>query len=98
RAGPPSFPYATLFRSRGGWDALRRDDPDWYAAWRALPEEERNPMRTYTVRTVRQNLREVDVDVVMHGDAGPASRWALSAAAGDRSEEHTSELQSREKL
>nr|BFF17275.1 hypothetical protein GCM10025730_07960 [Promicromonospora thailandica] len=40
-------------------------------------------MRTYTVRTVRQNLREVDVDVVMHGDTGPASRWALTAAAGD---------------
>lgn len=68
---------------RGGWDGLRRDDPDWYAAWRSLPDDERNPMRTYTVRTVRQNLREVDVDVVMHGDTGPASRWALTAAAGD---------------
>ena len=56
---------------------------DWYENWRALPEERRNPMRTYTVRYVRTAQREVDVDFVLHGDLGPASRWASAAAIGD---------------
>ncbi|MGZ4520604.1 MAG: siderophore-interacting protein, partial [Mycobacteriaceae bacterium] len=39
--------------------------PDWYAAWRALPTERRNPVRTYTVRVARPERREVDVDFVL---------------------------------
>ncbi|MDG4798788.1 siderophore-interacting protein [Micromonospora sp. WMMD1082] len=57
--------------------------PDWYAQWRALPDHQRNPIRTYTVRAVRQQLSEVDVDLVLHGDGGPASRWARRARPGD---------------
>jgi NADPH-dependent ferric siderophore reductase len=60
------------------------DGPDWYLRWRALPDERRNPIRTYTVRAVRPHLSEVDVDLVLHGDAGPASRWARRARPGDR--------------
>ncbi|GAA1139582.1 siderophore-interacting protein [Kitasatospora gansuensis] len=56
----------------------------WFHAWRALPEEVRAVMRSYTVRAARPELGEVDVDFVLHGDAGPASRWAGRAAAGDR--------------
>ncbi|MBY8870261.1 siderophore-interacting protein [Micromonospora sp. PLK6-60] len=58
--------------------------PDWYARWRALPEHRRNPVRTYTVRAVRPHLAEVDVDLVLHGDGGPATRWARRARPGDR--------------
>lgn len=56
---------------------------EWYARWRALPDEERNPMRTYTVRAVRPAEREIDVDFVLHGTQGPASAWALGAGVGD---------------
>lgn len=56
---------------------------DWYARWRALPEHLRNPIRTYTVRAVRPHLAEVDVDLVLHGDGGPATRWARRASVGD---------------
>lgn len=60
----------------------------WYSEWRALPEELRNPVRTYTVRHVRAPAREVDVDMVVHGDVGgsvgPAGRFALEAHPGDR--------------
>ena len=56
---------------------------DWYGTWRALPDERRHPMRTYTARSVRNDRREVDVDVVLHGDLGPASRWATTATPGD---------------
>ncbi|SDF35392.1 NADPH-dependent ferric siderophore reductase, contains FAD-binding and SIP domains [Blastococcus fimeti] len=58
-------------------------DPDWYGAWRALPAERQMPIRTYTVRALRAELREVDVDFVLHGATGPASAWAETAAVGD---------------
>jgi NADPH-dependent ferric siderophore reductase len=55
----------------------------WYEAWRDLPDEHRNPIRTYTVRQARPEHREVDIDFVTHGDAGPASRWVRAAIVGD---------------
>jgi NADPH-dependent ferric siderophore reductase len=58
-------------------------DDDWYGAWRNLPDERRNPIRTYTVRNARPEHREVDIDFVTHGDAGPASRWVRAALVGD---------------
>ena len=58
------------------------DGPDWYPRWRALPTERRNPIRTYTVRAVRPRAAEVDVDLVLHGDGGPAARWAIAARPG----------------
>ncbi|MFE6963716.1 siderophore-interacting protein [Agromyces sp. NPDC057679] len=59
------------------------DGEDWYTAWRELPAELRNPFRTYTVRAVRPELREVDIVFAGHGDAGPASAWAGRAEPGD---------------
>ncbi|WP_422769526.1 siderophore-interacting protein [Plantactinospora sp. WMMC1484] len=67
----------------GGLDHLPTG-PDWYARWRELAERQQPPIRTYTVRAVRQHRREVDVDMVRHGDGGPATRWANRAAVGDR--------------
>lgn len=56
--------------------------PDWYDRWRSLPDEHRNPIRTYTVRASRPALREVDVDVVLHGATGPAGRFAATCRPG----------------
>lgn len=67
----------------GGYDALT-SDPDWQAHWRQLPADEQPPIRTYTVRDVRPDDREIDLDMVLHGDTGPASRLAASAAVGDQ--------------
>ena len=61
-------------------------DGSWYSRWRELPDEKRNPFRTYTVRAVRPELAEVDVDMVSHGDgddSGPASRWLARVRVGD---------------
>ncbi|MGN6408125.1 MAG: siderophore-interacting protein [Curtobacterium sp.] len=59
------------------------DGEDWYAAWRALPDAVRNPLRTYTVRSFRPDARELDIDFVAHGDTGPASRWVSSCHVGE---------------
>lgn len=64
-----------------GFDTFPGDE--WWPAWRELPAEQQNPLRTYTARAVRPALREVDVDFVLHGVAGPASAWATTARVGD---------------
>ncbi|NYF16236.1 NADPH-dependent ferric siderophore reductase [Microbacterium sp. AK009] len=63
-------------------DAMPTDE-DWYTRWRALPEGQRVPFRTYTTRAVRHAEREVDIDMVSHEVSGPASAWIASAAEGD---------------
>lgn len=55
---------------------------DWYARYRALPDDARPPMRTFTLRQLRAGECEVDVDFVLHGQTGPASRWATHARPG----------------
>ncbi|GGA65766.1 hypothetical protein GCM10011490_15540 [Pseudoclavibacter endophyticus] len=65
------------------------EEGSWYARWRELPDVKRNPIRTYTVRAVRPDAREIDIDVVRHPalpgtELGPAARWAAGARPGDR--------------
>ena len=55
----------------------------WYEQWQAMADGERPVLRTYTVRRSRPRAAEVDLDVVLHGDAGPGSAWACRAAPGD---------------
>jgi NADPH-dependent ferric siderophore reductase len=73
---------------QGAFDLAQAPGADWYGWWRALPDADRPVMRTYTVRAVRPDAGEVDVDFVLHGvedgHAGPASAWAARACAGDR--------------
>ncbi|MFR9676982.1 siderophore-interacting protein [Streptomyces sp. TR06-5] len=55
---------------------------DWFARYRAMDPAERPVMRAYTVREQRDG--ELDIDFALHGDGGPASRWAGEARPGDR--------------
>ena len=57
-------------------------DPDYLAAWKAGPPESWPPLRVYTIRAFRPAQLEVDVDFALHGDGGPASRWASAARPG----------------
>ncbi|MFJ4196818.1 siderophore-interacting protein [Pseudomonas sp. NPDC089534] len=54
----------------------------WYSRFRAMLADRRPAMRTYTIRHLRAELGEVDIDFVLHGETGPASRWALRAQPG----------------
>ncbi|MFI8346625.1 siderophore-interacting protein [Streptomyces sp. NPDC085596] len=64
---------------------------DWWHGWRELPDDVRAVMRSYTLRALRRDPDEIDIDFALHGTepgapvpAGPASRWAAGAAEGDR--------------
>lgn len=79
-----------LFFPEGGgsldplFEIAKLAEHDWYSAYRALPEAQRPSARTYTIRALRPEQAEVDVEFVLHGDNGPASRWAMNASPGDR--------------
>lgn len=47
------------------------------------PDDVRPISRTYTVARFDAHAGELDVDFVLHGDNGPASRWASHAVPGD---------------
>ncbi|MFF3326168.1 siderophore-interacting protein [Streptomyces sp. NPDC002889] len=79
----------SLFLPHRGQDApvVPVDAGDLYAvlgAWRALPDDVRAVMRSYTVREQRTEAGEVDIDFAVHEDGGPACRWALAAERGHR--------------
>jgi len=67
----------------GSLDVGDADGLSWYQELMARDAASRNAVRTYTSRHVRAEEGEVDVDFVLHGDEGPASRWAGTAAVGD---------------
>ena len=91
-----------LFLPRAGQDTLklptRTSNLGWYAQYLATPRARRPLVRNYTIRAARPELREIDVDFVLHGhdDAapagpdggrdplGPGAGFALSARPGDR--------------
>ena len=57
-----------------------------YLKYLRIPGSERPVMREYTVRQYRPGGTsgpELDVDFVLHGDEGVASRWVAGAAPGD---------------
>lgn len=48
------------------------------------PDQALKPdVRTFTVRAYRPEQAEVDIDVAVHGDSSPASRFALHCKRGD---------------
>lgn len=57
--------------------------PDGRTLW---PKgEDELTARVYTIRRIDHACREVDIDIVLHGDeAAPGSHWASTAAPGDR--------------
>ncbi|WP_402469185.1 siderophore-interacting protein [Isoptericola aurantiacus] len=87
-----------LFLPRPGQDTLRLPSRTsglgWYAQYLATPRAKRPWVRSYTVRAARPDLREIDVDFVLHGsrshdgeqhddEHGPGTTFAATARSGD---------------
>lgn len=54
----------------------------WESFW-TMPDEDKPVGAYYTVRHHRPEAAEIDIDAVLHDDAGPASAWAATARPGD---------------
>lgn len=72
-----------FFPAADGSPARLAHSDDWLARYRSMPVAERPAMRTYTIRHLRAEQGEVDIDFVLHGETGPASRWAINAMPGE---------------
>lgn len=72
-----------LFPAENGQHPRLEHSDDWYRHYMAIPKEQRPVMRTYTLRALRTEQNQMDVEFVLHGVNGPASAWATDAKPGD---------------
>ena len=79
--GPDQFVYLLL--PPPGRDRLTIDAGFVWDQYRSMAESERPVGAYYTVRHHRPEVAELDIDVLLHSDPGPASRWAETALPGD---------------
>lgn len=80
-AGPDTFLYL-LLPPPGRHELTIDQSFTWEQHGRMAPEEQ--PVGAYyTLRAWRPEVAELDVLMVLHGDAGPASAWARRARPGD---------------
>lgn len=91
-SGPPVSEMATwapdqrvklFFPAQNGSPSRLAQSEGWYSRFRSMLADRRPAMRTYTIRHLRADQGEVDIDFVLHGETGPASRWALHAQPGE---------------
>ncbi len=84
RSGPDQA--VRLFFPRSGQSRLEMPTTSslaWMPQLRLLPQARRPWVRMYTVRAVRPELHELDVELALHDPAAPAAAWALAARPGD---------------
>lgn len=79
-AGPDTFIYVLL--PPPGRDELTIDQSFTWIGYYEMSDEERPVGAYYTLRRWRPEVAEIDMLFVLHGDEGPASRWAKQAAPG----------------
>ncbi len=69
---------------RTGFDLPEGGDGLGHLDFLRLPSAQRPQLRSYTVRELRPETLELDIDLVVHGDEGVAGRWARRTRPGDR--------------
>ncbi|EHB45294.1 FAD-binding 9 siderophore-interacting domain protein [Mycolicibacterium rhodesiae JS60] len=75
--------YVKFVFVRDGIDVASLPQPLTLNSFDELPPEQRPTVRTYTVRRVDPEARQITVDFVVHGEHGVAGPWAAAAKAGD---------------
>jgi NADPH-dependent ferric siderophore reductase len=66
-----------------GVDVAALPQPLTLNSFDELPPKSRPTVRTYTVRRLDLDNRQITVDFVVHGDSGVAGPWASAARPGD---------------
>jgi NADPH-dependent ferric siderophore reductase len=74
--------YVKVVIVRNDVDVAALPQPLTLDSFAELPEEHRPVVRTYTVRHVDAERRELSIDFVVHGEQGVAGPWAASVRPG----------------
>ena len=74
--------YVKMVFVSDGIDVDALPQPLTLDSFKTLPVEQQPTVRTYTVRRVDRERREIAIDFVVHGDNGVAGPWAASAIPG----------------
>jgi NADPH-dependent ferric siderophore reductase len=74
--------YVKIVFVSDGIDVGALPQPLTLDSFKTLPVEHQPPVRTYTVRRVDPERREISIDFVVHGDHGVAGPWAAAAEPG----------------
>jgi NADPH-dependent ferric siderophore reductase len=74
--------YCKVIFAREDTDVASLPAPLTLDSFQALPAERRPSIRTFTVRSVDTERREIAIDFVVHGEHGVAGPWVLAAQPG----------------
>jgi NADPH-dependent ferric siderophore reductase len=74
--------YVKIVFVNDGVDVGALPQPLTLDSFNELPVEQRPTVRTYTVRRVDTERREISIDFVVHGEHGVAGPWAAAATPG----------------
>ncbi|GAT17259.1 siderophore-interacting protein [Mycolicibacterium thermoresistibile] len=76
--------YVKIIFVRDNIDVAALPQPLTQDSFKSLPPEQQPPIRTYTVRRVDRDRREIWIDIVIHGEEhGVAGPWVQAAQPGD---------------
>jgi NADPH-dependent ferric siderophore reductase len=74
--------YVKIVFVTDGVDVKALPQPLTLDSFNDLPIERRPTVRTYTLRSVDTERREISIDFVVHGEHGVAGPWAVAVAPG----------------
>ncbi|MGE2690728.1 siderophore-interacting protein [Mycolicibacterium pulveris] len=74
--------YVKIVIAESDIDVAALPQPLTIDSFRTLPPERQPTVRTYTVRRVDHERREIWIDFVVHGERGVAAPWAVAAKPG----------------
>ena len=74
--------YVKLVFVKNGVDVGALPGPLTLDSFKTMPAEQQPTVRTYTVRCVDEERREIAIDFVVHGEHGVAGPWAEAATPG----------------
>ena len=74
--------YVKIVFAQDGTDVGALPQPLTLDSFKDLPLAQQPTVRTYTVRHVDTERREISIDFVVHGDHGVAGPWAAAATPG----------------